>query len=102
MPKAFALADHAVIAEEGEALMGNGTRGTTPDNGDSGGRADRAGRAREIGLFRYALIREAADEALSTKARGRLVRELADTEHAGPFGQRVRVSRVTLDRWILT
>ena len=82
--------------------MGNGTRGTTPDDGDLGGRADRAARAREIGLFRYALIREAADEALTTKQRGRLVRQLADTEHTGPFGQRVRISRVTLDRWILT
>lgn len=61
----------------------------------------RAGRAREVGLFRYALIREAADPALSTKQRGRLVRELAAREHTGPFGQRVQVSRVTLDRWIL-
>jgi putative transposase len=102
VPKAFALADHAVIAEEGEALMGNGTRETTPDNGELGRRPDRAARARDIALFRYAVIREAADEALSTKQRGRLVRELADREHTGPFGQRVRVSRVTLDRWILT
>ncbi len=65
---------------------------------DSDGRADRA---REIGLFRYALIRQAADPALSTKARGRLVRDLADREHTGPSGERIRVSRVTLDRWIL-
>ena len=64
---------------------------------DRGGRADRA---REVGLFRYALIREAADPGLSTRQRGRLVRDLADREHAGPFGQRVRISRVTLDRWI--
>ena len=66
---------------------------------DSDGRADRA---REVGLFRYALIREAADPALSTKERGRLVRELAAREHTGPFGERVRPSRVTLDRWILS
>lgn len=65
---------------------------------DSGGRVDRA---REIGLFRYALIREAADPALSTRQRGRLVRELAAREHTGPFGDRVHVSRVTIDRWIL-
>jgi len=65
---------------------------------DSDARADRA---REVGLFRYALIREAADSALSTRQRGRLVRELAEREHTGPSGQRVRVSRVTLDRWIL-
>lgn len=82
--------------------MGSGTRGSTPNNGVSGGRVDRAGRARDIALFRYAVIREAADEALTTKQRGRLVRELADREHTGPFGQRVRISRVTLDRWILT
>jgi len=96
------LADHAVIAEEGEALMGNGPRETTPEHGEPGGRPDRAAQARDIALFRYAVIREAADEALSTRQRGRLVRELADREHTGPGGQRVRVSRVTLDRWILT
>jgi putative transposase len=72
--------------------------GGTRHQDDSDGRADRA---REVGLFRYALIREAADPALSTKARGRLVRDLADREHTGPFGERVRISRVTLDRWIL-
>jgi putative transposase len=60
----------------------------------------RAERAREIGLFRYALIRAAADPALSTRQRGALVRELAAGEHTGPFGDRVRVSRVSLDRWI--
>ena len=60
----------------------------------------RAERARAIGLFRYALIREAADAKLSTKQRGRLVRALADAEHQGPFGAPVRVSRPTIDRWI--
>ncbi|HEY8721481.1 DDE-type integrase/transposase/recombinase [Pengzhenrongella sp.] len=60
----------------------------------------RADRARDIGLYRYALIREPADPALSTRQRGMLVRELAGTEHTGPFGERVVVSRVTLDRWI--
>ena len=48
----------------------------------------RAERARAIGLFRYALIREAADRQLSTKQRGRLVRALAEREHEGPFGGR--------------
>jgi putative transposase len=62
--------------------------------------ASRAERARDIGLFRYALIRSAADPALSTRQRGRLVRELAAAEHVGPFGDPVRVSRVTLDRWV--
>ena len=66
------------------------------------GRDVRADRAREVGLFRYALIREAADAALSTRQCGRLVRELAASEHTGPFGQRVRISRVTIDRWILS
>lgn len=37
----------------------------------------RAERARAIGLFRYQLVREAADPQLSTKARGRLVRAIA-------------------------
>lgn len=60
----------------------------------------RAERARAVGLFRYALIREAADRALSTKQRGRLVRALAEREHEGPFGVPVRVSRASIDRWI--
>ncbi|HEY5847810.1 MAG TPA: helix-turn-helix domain-containing protein [Microlunatus sp.] len=60
----------------------------------------RAERARTVGLFRYALIRDAADPALSTRQRGRLVRALAQAEHQGPFGQPVRVSRATIDRWI--
>src|SRR5215207_618675 len=60
----------------------------------------RAERARAIGLFRYSRIREAADGRLSTKQRGRIVRALAEREHAGPFGQPVRVSRETIDRWI--
>lgn len=60
----------------------------------------RAERAREIALFRYALIREAADPALTTRQRGRLVRALACREHTGPAGARVRVSRATIDRWI--
>jgi putative transposase len=60
----------------------------------------RVRRARAVALFRYALIREAADPALSTRQRGRLVRELAGREHAGPSGEPVRVSRPSLDRWI--
>ena len=61
---------------------------------------DRTQRAQEIGLFRYALIRPVADPALTTRQRGPLVRQLAEQDHLGPFGDRVRVSRVTLDRWI--
>ena len=62
--------------------------------------AARTERARAIGLFRYQLIREPADPGLSSKARGRLVREIAAREHTGPGGRPVRVSRDTLDRWI--
>jgi len=53
-----------------------------------------------VGLFRYQLICPALDSGLSTKARGRLVREIAAREHTDPFGTRVRYSRDTLDRWI--
>ena len=60
----------------------------------------RAERARAVGLFRYSLIREAADPKLSTKQRGQLVRVLAEAEHVGPSGTPVRVSRATIDRWI--
>jgi putative transposase len=60
----------------------------------------RTERARAIGLFRYQLIREAADPQHSTKHRGRLIRAIAAVDHTDPFGRRVRVSRQTLDRWI--
>jgi putative transposase len=62
--------------------------------------AARAERARDIALFRYALVREAASSELSTRQRGRLVRTLAESEHVGPAGKRIRVSRATIDRWI--
>ena len=55
---------------------------------------------REIALFRYSLIREAADDSLTTRQRGVLVRELAARAHAGPSGKPVRVARGTIDRWI--
>ena len=60
----------------------------------------RAARAEQVALFRYQLIREAADPALSTRQRGRLVRELAARAHPGPSGDEVVVSRATIDRWI--
>jgi putative transposase len=56
-------------------------------------------RARATGLFRYMLIREAADASLTSRQRGAMVRALADREHVDPFGRLVRVSRWTLDRW---
>jgi putative transposase len=57
-------------------------------------------RSHTVGLFRYQLICPALDSGLSTKARGRLVREIAAKEHTDPFGSGVRYSRDTLDRWI--
>jgi len=57
-------------------------------------------RRREIGLFRYALVRDAADLSLSKAERGRLVRALAGREHVGPDGRLVRVARGTLDEWV--
>ena len=57
-------------------------------------------RAQAIGLFRYQLICPALDTALSTKQRGKLVREIAGRTHTDPFGNQVRISRETLDRWI--
>ena len=38
-------------------------------------------RSHAVGLFRYQLICPALDKDLSTKARGRLVREIAAREH---------------------
>ena len=57
-------------------------------------------RARAVGLFRYMLIREAADPALSTRQRGAMVRAIAAREHACLSGEPVRVTRWTLDVWI--
>jgi len=51
-----------------------------------------------VGLFRYGLIQDALEPALSTKQRGRLVRAVAARTHLGPFGTPVRVSRASLDR----
>jgi putative transposase len=59
----------------------------------------RAERARRVALFRYELIQDVIDVRLSTKQRGPLVRALAAKEHDGPFGEKVRVSRQTIDRW---
>ena len=43
-------------------------------------------RAQAIGLFRYQLICPALDAGLSTKQRGKLVREIAGRTHTDPFG----------------
>jgi putative transposase len=57
-------------------------------------------RTEKVAYWRYQLIRDAADPGLSPRARGRVVRGLAESVHTGPFGTQVRVSRPTLDRWI--
>ncbi|KJF17274.1 MULTISPECIES: DDE-type integrase/transposase/recombinase [Acidithrix] len=59
-------------------------------------------RAEDIALFRYGIVREAADETLSKTKRGQLVRELAYTTHIGIDGVPVVVSRQSIDRWIRT
>ena len=43
----------------------------------------RAARAEQVALFRYQLIREPADPALSTRQRGRMVREIASKRMRG-------------------
>jgi hypothetical protein len=60
----------------------------------------RAERAHQVALFRYQLVREAADAALSPRQRGVMVREIAFRTHTDPFGRPVRVTRGTLDRWL--
>ena len=57
-------------------------------------------RARAIALFRYSLIREAADPGLSTRAARAAGPRAGRPPHAGPFGEPVTVSRPSLDRWI--
>jgi putative transposase len=53
-----------------------------------------------IGLFRYSLIRELADPGLSPRQRGEMIRALAEVDHASANGRRVKVSAVTLRRWL--
>jgi putative transposase len=57
-------------------------------------------RAQQVGLWRYLLVQDVADPALSTRQRGRAVRQLAGQWHTDPFGTQVRLSRATIDRWI--
>ena len=70
--------------------------GTEPQRGPLA----RKERAEQIALFRYQLIREAADQSLTCRQRGPMVRALAAVEHTGLDGRPVRYSRETLDRWI--
>ncbi|WP_331759447.1 DDE-type integrase/transposase/recombinase [Streptomyces sp. NBC_01579] len=60
----------------------------------------RAERAHQVALFRYQLIREAADAALSPRQRGAMVRAIAAGVHTDPFGKPVKITRGTVDRWL--
>ena len=46
-------------------------------------------RFRDVGLFRYSLIRPMLDPACSNVERGALVRAVAAEEHTGPGGERL-------------
>jgi putative transposase len=64
--------------------------------------AARRERAQEIALWRWTLVEPAMDPALTSRQRGRIVRDLASREHEGPDGKKkVAVSRRTLDRWVV-
>lgn len=57
-------------------------------------------RAHRMGLFRYEVIQDALEPALSAKQRGKLVRELACRSWTDPDGKSVTITRGTVDRWI--
>src|SRR5207247_8535892 len=46
------------------------------------------------------LSRGAADRGLSSRQRGKMVRQIAAREHTDPSGRPVRLTRWTLDVWI--
>src|SRR5260370_30679533 len=69
----------------------------TAADGDT---AARRQRGQTIALWRWSLIEPAMDDALTSRQRGAIVRDLAGREHAGPWGSTVPVSRKTIDRWI--
>ena len=59
--------------------------------------ARRRERAQTVALFRYTLIRDAADASVSPRERGKMVRAIVAAEHRGPFGDPVRASRPSVD-----
>lgn len=65
-----------------------------------GASSEREERREREALFRYGLIREAADEALSPRERGALVRALAGRPAPHPAGGLRSPGRSTLDDWI--
>jgi putative transposase len=52
----------------------------------------RAEKSRQVALFRYSLIQEVIDPALSTRQRGALCRRIAEQEHTDAFGRQVTVT----------
>src|SRR5680860_1565681 len=71
-----------------------------PSAGSPSDSAVRRDRTEKIALFRYQLIRAAADASVTTRQRGPMVRDLAAMGHPGPFGGTVTISKDTIDRWI--
>ena len=51
----------------------------------------------KIALFRYQLIREAADESVTPRQRGPMVKALAAQTHPGPFGCGAAVGSMPLN-----
>lgn len=63
-------------------------------------RRRRAEQARAVGLWRYQVVQDLIDPALTAKQRGALARAVAERVHIGASGDPVRVSRKTIDRWL--
>ncbi|MFG1711323.1 DDE-type integrase/transposase/recombinase, partial [Nonomuraea sp. M3C6] len=64
------------------------------------GHRRRAEEARAIGLWRYEIVQDLIDPALTAKQRGAMARSVAERVHIGLSGEPVRVSRKTIDRWL--
>lgn len=58
------------------------------------------GKAQQVALFRYQVICPALDPGLSTRARGRVVRQIAAGMHEHPISGAVSYSRESIDRWV--
>jgi putative transposase len=63
-------------------------------------RRRRAEEARAVGLWRYEIVQDLIDPALTAKQRGALARSVAERVHIGLSGEPVRISRKTIDRWL--
>jgi putative transposase len=63
-------------------------------------RRHRAEQARAVGLWRYEIVQDLIDPALTAKQRGARARAVAEQVHIGLSGQPVRISRKTIDRWL--